>query len=206
VVLTAPIRCTRTWRPRRVVRPSPGSRSRLRYTLTRCTQAAWPTNCACLTLALESARKVRNLSVCLQIVRACYIHGTVSHWMRPCFCWTLSHVSSWNEPLMGSWAKDTNTTPGFNEPVPLFNELALAVGAGLRNARLPNSSTPPALLAPGATFMSNDVFLASFAQSGVLPYLAGFSVHPYRDCQWPERALPDWQRLRAILDEAPGGR
>ena len=52
---------------------------------------------------------------------------------------------------------------------------------------------------------SNDGFLASFAQSGVLPYLAGFSVHPYRDCQWPERGLADWRQLREILDAVPGG-
>lgn len=109
----------------------------------------------------------------------------------------------WNEPLMGSWAKDTNTTPGYNKPVPLFNSLALAVGSGLQGAKLP---TPPALLAPGATLMSNDAFLSDFAQSGVLRYLAGFSVHPYRDCQWPERALLDWQRLRSILDRVAAGR
>ena len=128
----------------------------------------------------------------------------------------------WNEPLQGSWAQATGQQPGYNRAVPAFNALALAVGSRLRAA-----APLAALLAPGATLMvcsppraddcsrcvftprplaqSNDAFLASFAQSGVLRYLAGFSVHPYRDCQWPERGLADWRQLRAILDAVPGG-
>jgi hypothetical protein len=38
----------------------------------------------------------------------------------------------------------------------------------------------------------------------VLRYLGGVSVHAYCDCQWPERGLPAWRRLRA-LDSAPHG-
>ena len=69
---------------------------------------------------------------------------------------------------------------------------------------------PPMATAVGATLVGPGAwphmgFLRAFAKSGALAQLDGFSLHPYRHCQWPELGLPLWAEVRAMLDAEPGG-
>ena len=105
----------------------------------------------------------------------------------------------WNEPLMGSWKADTNRSAGPHQELPRFNDLAIAVGQAMQ-AHAPD--TP--LMAPGA-FPGFSGFMQSFASSGALRYLDAVSVHPYRNCDWPEHGMKGWATLRQIIDAAPDG-
>ena len=94
--------------------------------------------------------------------------------------------------MTGSWHADTNRS-AVHGALPRFNQLAIATG---KTVKQHSPDTP--LLGPGA-FPGFTAFVESFAQSGALEYLDAFSVHPYRNCDWPEHALPGWSSLRQAL-------
>lgn len=92
----------------------------------------------------------------------------------------------WNEPNVSYW-----------RPVPDVNQyiaLALAACKAVKSVA-PNS----VIIAPGASQVPLP-FLETFITSGVLEYLDGISVHPYRDYSLsPENASSDYQKVRDLI-------
>jgi polysaccharide biosynthesis protein PslG len=92
----------------------------------------------------------------------------------------------WNEPNVSYW-----------RPVADVNQyiaLALATCKAVKSAA-PNS----VIIGPGASQVPLP-FLESFIASGILEYLDGISVHPYRDYSLsPENASADYQKVRALI-------
>jgi polysaccharide biosynthesis protein PslG len=93
----------------------------------------------------------------------------------------------WNEPNIHFWAPK----PDVNQ----YTALALAACKAIREAE------------PGATVVGPASsgfpweFLETFFRSGVLEYLDGVSVHPYRDYKrGPETAMADYKKLRELVD------
>ncbi len=96
----------------------------------------------------------------------------------------------WNEPNIGFW-----------KPRPNVEDYARLVSSACSAMRAMDSAAT--ILAPASSEFPWD-FLETFCQSGVLGFLDGFSVHPYREpSRPPESAGPDYQKLRALLDR-PG--
>jgi hypothetical protein len=100
----------------------------------------------------------------------------------------------WNEPNIPFW-----------EPKPdvqQYTTLALATAKAVRAAD-PHAT----IFAPAASGFPWP-FLESFLQSGVLEYLDGVSVHPYRSPNTPpETAAADFKKLRALIEtNAPPAR
>jgi hypothetical protein len=83
-----------------------------------------------------------------------------------------------------------------------YTALALATARAIREAEPSASIIAPAM--SGFDWKYLEIFL----QSGVLQFLDGVSVHPYRDPGHPpETAAPDYQRLRELIDRcAPESR
>lgn len=92
----------------------------------------------------------------------------------------------WNEPNVSYW-----------RPVPDVNQyiaLALAACKAVKSVA-PNS----VIIAPGASQVPLP-FLETFMASGVLEYLDGVSIHPYRDYSLsPENASSDYRKVRDII-------
>lgn len=94
----------------------------------------------------------------------------------------------WNEPNGGGFWK-----PG--PDVAQYIILALATCKAIREA------DPQATIVAPATSTFPWDFLESFLKSGVLKYLDGVSVHPYRSAtKPPETAAEDYQRLRKLIE------
>jgi polysaccharide biosynthesis protein PslG len=92
----------------------------------------------------------------------------------------------WNEPNVSYW-----------RPVPDVNQyiaIALAACKAVKSVA-PNS----VIIAPGSSQVPLP-FLETFLASGVLEYLDGISVHPYRDYSLsPENAASDYRKVRDII-------
>lgn len=96
----------------------------------------------------------------------------------------------WNEPNLTFWKPKPD--------VDQYTAVALAVSKAVREA------DPQATIVAPATSEFPWEFLEKFLRSGVLEYLDGISVHPYRQAA-PETAAEDYQRLRELIDRcAPG--
>lgn len=93
----------------------------------------------------------------------------------------------WNEPNLSFWKPKPD--------VDQYTILALATCQAIREADPQATIVAPA----SSTFPWN--FLESFLKSGVLKYLDGVSVHPYRPAtEPPEAAAEDYQRLRKLIE------
>jgi hypothetical protein len=93
----------------------------------------------------------------------------------------------WNEPNGQFWSPK----PDVQE----YTALALAACRAVREA------DPQATLVAPATSGFPWEYLETFLKSGVLEYLDGVSVHPYRSPrQPPETAAGDYRRLRVLID------
>lgn len=92
----------------------------------------------------------------------------------------------WNEPNISFW----KPTPDVNQ----YAALALATAKAVRAA------DPHATIFAPATSEFPWPFLESFLKSGVLEFLDGVSVHPYRPPnRSPETAADDFQKLRELI-------
>ena len=99
----------------------------------------------------------------------------------------------WNEPNIEFWSPKPD--------IGRYSVLALATAKAIRAA------DPDATIIGPATSEFPWDFLHAFFQSGILEYLDGVSVHPYRKNRPPETAAADFARLRALLDRcAPAAR
>jgi hypothetical protein len=94
----------------------------------------------------------------------------------------------WNEPNGHFWSPKPD--------VKQYTELALATCKAVREA------DPEATIIGPATSGFPWEFLEEFLKSGVLEWLDGVSVHPYRDRRnGPETAAADYKKLRGMIDE-----
>jgi hypothetical protein len=92
----------------------------------------------------------------------------------------------WNEPNGSFWEPEADAKA--------YTTLALATARAVRTA------DPHTTIVAPATSGFPWPFLEDFLHSGILQYLDGVSVHPYRDYdQSPETAAPDYERLRALI-------
>ncbi len=100
----------------------------------------------------------------------------------------------WNEPNIQFWSPHPD--------VEQYTRLALETCRAIRDA------SPDATIVGPASSGFPWKFLESFLKSGVLNYLDGVSVHPYRDySRSPETAAADFARLRELVDRyAPPAR
>src|ERR1041384_8262819 len=95
-------------------------------------------------------------------------------------------IRIWNEPNIFLWKPKPD--------VAQYTALALAVGKAVRDA------DPQATLVAPASSTFPWEFLEGFLKSGVLEYLDGVSVHPYRNkTKPPETAAEDYRRLRELI-------
>ncbi len=93
----------------------------------------------------------------------------------------------WNEPNGGFWAPKPDAQQ--------YTALALATSQAIRKA-VPNAT----IVGPASAAFPWE-FLEKFLSSGILTNLDGVSVHPYRSATTPpETALPDYRRLRAMIE------
>ncbi len=98
----------------------------------------------------------------------------------------------WNEPNGGFWKPHPDAAQ--------YTALALAAAKSIRAA-----DPHACIVAPACAGFDWD-FLEAVMKSGLLDYLDGVSVHPYR-AQPPETAGQDFQRLRKLIARyAPPGR
>ncbi|HUA67653.1 MAG TPA: cellulase family glycosylhydrolase [Candidatus Saccharimonadales bacterium] len=100
----------------------------------------------------------------------------------------------WNEPNGGFWQPEPNVAE--------YTTLALAAARAVRAA------APSATIVAPASSGFPWPYLEQFLQSGVLEYLDGISVHPYRSPNTPpETAATDYQKLRDLIDKnTPAGK
>jgi hypothetical protein len=100
----------------------------------------------------------------------------------------------WNEPNIGFWRPRPD--------VRQYATLALATCRAVRAA-----DPEAGLLAPASSGFPWE-FIEGLFRSGVLEYLDGVSVHPYRGySQGPETVAADYRRLRALIERhAPPAR
>jgi hypothetical protein len=92
----------------------------------------------------------------------------------------------WNEPNIEFWSPQPD--------VRQYTALALATAKAIR-AAAPEAT----IIGPASSEFPWD-FLETFLGSGVLEYLDGISVHPYRKNSPPESAATDFQKLRKLID------
>ncbi|HXT41085.1 MAG TPA: cellulase family glycosylhydrolase [Candidatus Angelobacter sp.] len=93
----------------------------------------------------------------------------------------------WNEPNISFWKPKPDAGQ--------YTALALATCKAVRAA------DPQATIVAPATSTFPWEFLDRFLKSGVLEYLDGVSVHPYRSKERPpETATADYQRLRGLIE------
>jgi hypothetical protein len=100
----------------------------------------------------------------------------------------------WNEPNGNFWSPKPNAEQ--------YTALALATAKALREAE------PQAAIIGPASSGFPWKFLETFLKSGMLEYLDGVSVHPYRGPKKPpETATGDYKKLRELIDRyAPPAR
>jgi len=93
----------------------------------------------------------------------------------------------WNEPNGNFWSPKPNAEQ--------YTALALATAKAMREA------DPQAAIIGPASSGFPWKFLETFLSSGMLEYLDGVSVHPYRNPnKAPETAGSDYQKLRALIE------
>jgi polysaccharide biosynthesis protein PslG len=93
----------------------------------------------------------------------------------------------WNEPNGNFWSPKPNAEQ--------YTALALATAKAMREA------DPQAAIIGPASSGFPWKFLETFLKSGMLEYLDGVSVHPYRNpSKPPETAAKDYQKLRALIE------
>lgn len=98
----------------------------------------------------------------------------------------------WNEPNISFWRPKPD--------VGQYTTMALAVAKAVRAAN------PQACIVGPTTSGFDWKFLEAVFKSGLLDYLDGVSVHPYRRSA-PETTAVDYARLRELIDRyAPAGR
>jgi hypothetical protein len=99
----------------------------------------------------------------------------------------------WNEPNIQFWSPKPDAQQ--------YTALALATCKAIREVEPSETIIGPA----SSTFPWE--FLETFLKSGVLEYLDGVSVHPYRGLKSPpETAAADYKRLKELIEKyAPGG-
>ncbi len=100
----------------------------------------------------------------------------------------------WNEPNVSFW----RPVPDVDQYISLSKAACEAV----------KSMVPGSVIIGPATSQIPFSFLESFMASGVLKYLDGVSVHPYRDYSLPvETADSDYKKLRDLIEQyAPEGK
>jgi hypothetical protein len=100
----------------------------------------------------------------------------------------------WNEPNIQFWTPKPDAHQ--------YATLALAASKAIRSA-----DRQATIVGPASSGFPWD-FLQTFLQSGVLEFLDGVSVHPYRDYHHPpETAADDYKKLRVLVDQyAPESR
>ncbi|HTL16926.1 MAG TPA: cellulase family glycosylhydrolase [Patescibacteria group bacterium] len=100
----------------------------------------------------------------------------------------------WNEPNIDFWSPKPD--------VHQYTTLALAAAKAIREA------DPQATIIGPATSTFPWDFLETFLSSGILQYLDGISVHPYREPRRePETVASDYQKLRELIERhAPSGK
>lgn len=92
----------------------------------------------------------------------------------------------WNEPNIQFWSPHPDVSQ--------YTALALATARAIRDAA-PDST----IIGPASSGFPWE-FLETFFKSGVLEYLDGVSVHPYRDPRRsPETAAADYRKLREMI-------
>jgi len=95
----------------------------------------------------------------------------------------------WNEPNIEFWKPEPD--------VKQYIALALATCKAIRQA------DPQATIVAPATSSFPWEYLKKFLKSGVLEYLDGVSVHPYRSEESPpETAIEDYKRLRRLIEKS----
>jgi polysaccharide biosynthesis protein PslG len=95
----------------------------------------------------------------------------------------------WNEPNIEFWKPEPD--------VKQYIALALATCKAIRQA------DPQATIFAPATSSFPWGFLKKFLKSGVLEYLDGVSVHPYRSEESPpETAIDNYKRLRRLIEQS----
>jgi len=93
----------------------------------------------------------------------------------------------WNEPNISFWKPKPNVT----------NYAALA----LATCRAVRAADPRATIIAPAISGFDPRFMEKFLASGVLDFLDGVSVHPYRDYKKPpESGAADYDKLRALIE------
>lgn len=94
----------------------------------------------------------------------------------------------WNEPNVRHFWKP--------EPdVQKYNALALATAKSIKE------TIPDATIIGPATSQIPFSFFKSFLSSGIIEFIDGVSVHPYRDySKSPETAIDDYRKLRLLID------
>jgi polysaccharide biosynthesis protein PslG len=100
----------------------------------------------------------------------------------------------WNEPNITFWMPAPD--------VAQYNVLALATCKAIR------SFVPGAVIIGPATSQIPLPFIESFLASGILEYLDGVSVHPYREySKSPETAMADYRKVSDLIARyAPAGK
>lgn len=100
----------------------------------------------------------------------------------------------WNEPNISFWKPKPDVTQ--------YTALALATCRAVREADSSATIVGPATSGEPPDFIEN------FFKSGVLEYLDGVSVHPYRPPTVPpETAVEDYRRVRELIEQyAPEGK
>ncbi|MBI5008701.1 MAG: cellulase family glycosylhydrolase [Bacteroidia bacterium] len=100
----------------------------------------------------------------------------------------------WNEPNITFW----RPAPDVNQ----YLKLAFASSKAIRSA------DPGAIIIGPATSQIPLPFIESFLASGILEYIDGVSVHPYREySKSPETAIEDYQKVNElIIKYSPAGK
>jgi hypothetical protein len=98
----------------------------------------------------------------------------------------------WNEPNIGFWKPVPNATD--------YVSLAIATAKAVRAA-----DPAATIVGPGSSTFDWQFFETIF-KAGLLNYIDGVSVHPYRGGP-PETVVTDWERLRGLIGRyAPAGK
>ena len=94
----------------------------------------------------------------------------------------------WNEPNVSFWRPQPD--------IDQYIRLAFATCKAVKDA------DPNAVIIGPATSQIPFPFLETFLASGILEYLDGVSIHPYRDYSMPpETAGTDYEKLRSLIEK-----
>lgn len=113
---------------------------------------------------------------------ASWAAAAAEHFKKHIVIWEI-----WNEPNITFW-----------RPSPDVNRyITLAMGT----CKAIRSLVPDALIIGPATSQIPLPFIESFLASGILEYIDGVSVHPYRDyAESPETAVSEYNKIRELID------